>query len=293
MSRDPVLDTLSTLQDLPTLPTVALEVASLLEDPNSTPKQIVEVMKTDQVLTSKTLRLVNSAYFGIPGGVTTVERAIAFLGYNTLFQLLIGVSVIEFSRVGGAAGLDIREFWKHSLGVAVIGDVVATRVGHPHVKEVFAAGLLHDIGKVALAKVAKERFGQAVEEAKAHGVELRTAEREQGLPTHDQVGGRLAELWHFPQDLRVAIGLHHRSYDLRCQAAPRPLHSFLDIIVLANLLCRRFEIGDGGDSVVPDLDLPLISRLGLHESDIPNVRGEIARKTESSRIFMELLGNDV
>ncbi|MDD5308927.1 MAG: HDOD domain-containing protein [Deltaproteobacteria bacterium] len=293
MSRDPIMETLSTLRDLPTLPTVAVEIAALLDDPGSTSKQIMELMKTDQVLTSKVLRLVNSAYYGIPGGVTTVDRAISFLGYNTIFQLLIGVSVIEFSRVGGGGGLDIREFWKHSLGVAVTGEIIADRIGFALAKETFAAGLLHDIGKVALAKLAKERFGQAVDAAKSRGVELWRAEREQGLPTHDQVGSRLAELWRFPQNLRAAIGLHHKSHELRIQTAPRPLVPLLDIVVLANLLCRRFEIGDGGDSVIPELDRPLLARLGLLESDVSQVRGEIARKTEKSKVFLDLLGDDV
>ena len=129
--RDPVLDALLTISELPTLPVVAIEVASLLDDPTSTPKQITEVMRADQALTSKVLRLVNSAYYSIPGGVSTVERAVAFLGYNTIFQLLIGVSVIEFSRLGGAVGIDIREFWKHSLGVAVAGEMIGRRIGHP------------------------------------------------------------------------------------------------------------------------------------------------------------------
>ncbi|MCP4606290.1 MAG: HDOD domain-containing protein [Proteobacteria bacterium] len=291
--RDPVLEALIVISDLPTLPTVALEVASLLDDPRSTPKRITEVMKADQVLTSKVLKLVNSAYYGIPGGVSTVERAIAFLGYNTIFQLLIGVSVLEFSRLGGAAGIDIREFWKHSLGVAVAAEMIGRRIGYKNTEELFSAGLLHDLGKLALAKVARQRFSKAVELAKKDGIQLLNAEKEQGLPTHDKVGMTLAEQWRFPPNLRTAIAAHHRSHAVRCQTVPNNLRALVDVVVLANILCRRFEIGDGGNPVISDLDDDLVDRLGLLKKDMPQIKGEMTRKVEQSKVFLDLLGDDL
>lgn len=290
---DPVLDALVVIGDLPTLPNVALEVASLLDDPSSTPKQITAIMKADQVLTSKVLKLVNSAYYSIPGGVSTVERAIAFLGYNTIFQLLIGVSVLEFSRLGGSGGIDIEAFWKHSLGVAVASEIIGKHIGHSAVEELFAAGLLHDLGKLALAKVARQRFVNAVQHAKNKGILLLKAEREQGLPTHDRVGRALAEQWRFPMTLRAAIGNHHKAYAVRCQTVPKPLQSLLDIVILADTLCRMFEIGDGGDPVIPEVDRELIDRLGVLKKDIPQLKGEMTRKVEASKIFLKLLAGDL
>ncbi len=291
--RDPVMDALVVVGDLPTLPTVALEVAALLDDPRSTPKSITEVMKADQALTSKVLKLVNSAYYGIPGGVSTVDRAIAFLGYNTIFQLLIGVSVLEFSRLGGAGGIDIREFWKHSLGVAVTAEMIGKRIGYEGTEELFAAGLLHDLGKLALAKVAKQRFSKAVEQARKEGIQLLSAEREQGLPTHDKVGKTLAEQWKFPRTLCAAIAAHHRSHPVRCQTVPGPLQPLLDVVILANTLSRRFEIGNGGNPIVSDFDDDLLERLGLLKSGLPQIKGEMTRKVEQSKVFLELLGDDL
>ncbi len=291
--RDPVLESLVTLSELPTLPNVALEVAALLDDARSTPKQITQVMKADQALTSKVLRLVNSAYYSIPNGVSTVERAVAFLGYNTIFQLLISVSVLEFSRLGGSSGIDIREFWKHSLGVAVAGEIIGQRIGYQSPAEIYAAGLLHDLGKLALAKVAKVKFAKAVEQAKREGRLLRQVEREVGLPTHDQVGKTLAQQWRFPPGLRLAIGMHHHNFQMRQMSAPAQLQAMLDAVVLANALCRKFEIGDAGDPVIPDLDRELMDRLGLLEKDLLQIRGEMTRKVEQSKVFLDLLGEDL
>jgi putative nucleotidyltransferase with HDIG domain len=291
--RDPVIEALSLVGDLPTLPIVALKVTELLDDGNSTPRQITQVMKADQALTSKVLKLVNSAYYAIPGGVSTVERAITFLGYNTIFQLLIGVSVVEFSRLGGASGIDIREFWKHSLGVAIASEMAGQRIGYEAREELFAAGLLHDIGKIALAKVARKKFSSAVEQARKSGITLLTAEREQGLPTHDKVGSVLAEQWKFPRNLRAAIGAHHRSHAARTTTLPKNFQALLDIVVLADTLCRRFEIGNGGDPVVPDLDNALLDRLGLTTLDLPQIKGEMTRKVEQSKVFLDLLADDL
>lgn len=290
---DPVVEALPLIGDLPTLPIVAIRVAELLDDPGSTPKQITQVMKADQALTSKVLKLVNSAYYAIPGGVSTVERAIAFLGYNTIFQLLIGVSVVEFSRLGGAAGIDIRDFWKHSLGVAIAAEMIGQRIGYAAKEELFAAGLLHDLGKLALAKVARKKFILAVEQAKKDGILLVTAEKEQGLPTHDKVGALLAQQWRFPPNLKSAISAHHRSHNARLVTVPKDYQSLLDVIVLADDLCKRFEIGNGGDPVIPEVDKELMTRLNLLLSDLPQIRGEMTRKVEQSKVFLDLLADDM
>jgi len=292
-TRDPVLDALGLVGDLPTLPTVALEVTRLLDDPSSTPRQITEVIKADQAITSKILKLVNSPYYGIRGGVTTVEKAISFLGYNTIFQLLIGVSVLEFSRIGGSQGLDVREFWKHSLGVAVASEVIGVRAGLKEPRELFAAGLLHDLGKLALAKIAKKKFEEAIARARKDGIPLRDAEREMGLPTHDKVGGALAEKWRIPMALRAAIAQHHQSYELRMQSVAKLLQPQVDVVVLADAICRRWEIGDSGDQVIPEIDAALVDRLGLTMTSLDQVKGEIARLVEKSKVFLDLLGEDV
>src|SRR5277367_2162752 len=87
---------LSKLQDIPTLPLVATRVNELINDPNSSSSDIAVVLKKDQVLTAKILRLVNSGYYSIPGGVNDVQRALAFLGFNTLAQLTLSLSVFSF-----------------------------------------------------------------------------------------------------------------------------------------------------------------------------------------------------
>src|ERR1700744_4449063 len=110
---------LAKLNDIPTLPVVAMKVNELINDPNSSSADIADVLKKDQVLTAKILRLVNSSYYAIPGGVADVQRALAFLGFNTLAQLVLSLSVFSVFTDLGSDKLLMLDFWKHALGTGV------------------------------------------------------------------------------------------------------------------------------------------------------------------------------
>lgn len=122
---------LARLHDIPTLPVVAMRVNELINDPTSSSSDIAEVLKKDQVLTAKILRLANSSYYGIPGGVNDVQRALAFLGFNTLAQLVLGLSVFSLFSNIDSEDFSMLDFWRHALATAVCGELLAKRIGHP------------------------------------------------------------------------------------------------------------------------------------------------------------------
>src|SRR5438270_6152404 len=125
------------LQDIPTLPIVAMKVNELINDPTSSSSDIADVLKKDQVLTAKILRLVNSSYYAIPGGVADVQRALAFLGFNTLAQLVLGLSVFSvFSKID-SEDFSMLDFWRHALGTAICSEIIAKRLGHAKPEEAF------------------------------------------------------------------------------------------------------------------------------------------------------------
>src|SRR4051812_39473566 len=107
---------LAKLDDIPTLPVVAMRVNELINDPDSSSSDIADVLKKDQVLTAKILRLVNSSYYAIPGGVVDVQRALAFLGFNTLAQLVLSLSVFSLFSTFDNEDFSMLDFWRHALG---------------------------------------------------------------------------------------------------------------------------------------------------------------------------------
>ncbi|MBN2802848.1 MAG: HDOD domain-containing protein [Deltaproteobacteria bacterium] len=291
--KNVILEMVRQTDDLPTLPIVVVEVTNLLNDPSSTPKQLTDIIKADQVLTSKILKMVNSAYYAIPGGVSTIERAIVFLGYNTIVQILLGLSMAQFSHLGKDSGISMHDFWKHSLAVGVTSDVIARFIGHQAPEEAFAAGLLHDIGKLGLSKLAGKKFGSAIATALKKGIPLKQSEREHGLPTHDMVGNEMGGVWRLPPALLAAINGHHLNYIVRSQIVRKEHQAIVDIVILANILVKRFEIGHGGNSEMPDIDKDLLDRIGLMRIHIPQIKGEMTRKIEFAKLFLDMLGEDL
>jgi len=282
----PILDRINAL---PTIPLVAQQVGELISDPRSDVTRIVNALRGDQSLTAKILKLVNSPYYSIPGGVSDIGRAVSVIGFNTLHQLVLTVSVFEALRgPRGGAVLDPKELWKHSLGCGLVADIVARRVKHPQPDTCFTAGLLHDVGKVALLHAAPEPFLSAVTHARDKQVPLHDAERAFGLPAHDQVGTQLARKWRFPQKIAAPIE-HAYKADPRDRAGlPPNLHPVVDMVMLANQICRRFAIGDSGEGVVPEVDKNLLERLGLLGYDVESLRGELLHAIERSKAFRDL-----
>ena len=287
----PVLSVIDRLDGLATIPVTATRVADLVNDPRATADAIAAVLRSDQSLTAKVLKVANSAYYGIPGGVSDVKHAISFLGFNTLHQLVLTVSLIQALTSKGTDALSLRALWLHSLACGALAEIIARRVGAPQPQSLFSCGLLHDIGKVALVQVAGDKFNDAVALARERGIRLQEAEKLVGLPTDELVGARLAERWRFPLALRYAIG--HRAFlaGEGRRTVPRNLMTNVDVTALANLLVRRIRIGDPGDNVTPEIDPDILSRLNLGQLDVDSLRDDLLLAIEHSRVLLDLVSN--
>jgi putative nucleotidyltransferase with HDIG domain len=277
------------IDSLPTIPVVSQRVGELIHDPRVDARSIATVLRGDQSLTAKILKLANSAYYGIPGGVTDVTRAISFLGFNTLYQLVLSVSVLSLFQSKTSGGFSIRELWKHSLGCAVLAECIAEHLNIPDPNTCFTGGLLHDIGKVALLQVAPDKFFEAVGLARAQSISMDEAERACGLPSHVPIGSRLAERWRFPMTLRVAIAHQHYLTQEARHTLPVNLTPFVDITALANTLCRRFSFGDPGDNMVPELDHALLDRLNMTNAQVDKLRDKLMRAADRSKVILDLM----
>ncbi len=234
---------LEKLKDIPTLPAVAMRVNELINDPNSSSAEIAEVLKKDQVLTAKVLRLVNSSYYAIPGGVTDVQRALAFLGYNTLAQLVLGVSVFSlFKALDDAQEFTMLDFWRHALATAVCSEMLAKRLKLPKPEEAFTCGLLHDIGKLVLNEIDPERLRAVLAETSANKTSFVEVERKWDLPGHSFLGEVVATKWGLPQVIRLAIRYHHFDVSKMSSiiSSAKPL---IQIVRLSNALFVKNQIG--------------------------------------------------
>lgn len=265
-------DMLERLEDIPTLPVVATKINDLINDPDSSAADIAEVMKKDQVLTAKILKLINSPYYGIPGGVTDVQRALAFLGFNTVAQLVLGLSVFSlFPSDGQEEEFSILAFWRHALGVAVCSEVIAKEIKFAKPEEAFTCGLLHDVGKLVMHQVARDTFLGVVKRAKAGKRSFSDVERELDLPTHGFLGEHIAAKWGLPQVIRASIRYHHQ--DVRAVATLLPsVKTPVQIVSLANALIVGMGVGHSGDSSDGGLQTYMHETLGIAANRLDDIK---------------------
>ncbi len=266
---------LQRLQDIPTLPVVAVKVNELINDPMASSADIAEVLKKDQVLTAKILRLVNSSYYAIPGGVTDVQRALAFLGFNTLSQLLLGISVFSVFKHVDAEDFSMPEFWKHALATGVCSELLAKRLGYARPEEAFTCGLLHDIGKLVLHEIDPKRLFLIVKQTRERQCSFVEVEREFELPGHSFLGEMIAERWGLPQIIRLALRYHHFDVSKMTTilSSAKPV---IMMVRLANQLVVKNRLGNSADWSDGEITEDMLKPLGFTSADVPEIEKDLA-----------------
>ena len=257
---------LQSVEDLPSLPDVALKVTRLVEDPNVNAVAIERVVSTDQALTARVLRLANSAFYGVSRRIGTVREAVVILGFRTIKTLTLAACL--YPALTGELrgyGLGRGELWRHSIACAISAQALARQVGStaPHVgpvspDEAFVAGLLHDIGKMVLSIHLKEYLGQTRDRALAEGISFLAAERAILGVDHAQAGAAIAEKWNLPAALVDAIACHHDPL-----AAQHGNIGLACVAHVADALCLSLGIGVGGDGLLAALQSEALDALRL------------------------------
>ena len=215
---------------LPTLPLVAYRVIEAVAQPETSSEEVARILALDPSLTARTLRLANSDFYGFPRKVGSVDLAVVVLGSNTLRDLVLSASVF---KTLGESDEEMEGLWNHSLACGVAARSLADRCGYRLSSEAYAAGLLHDIGKVVLRQTDPERFRAVVAMVREQGEVMEDAERGLFGSSHAEVGAWLAERWGLPADLVEAIACHHRP-----EAATRN-EELAALVHVANSLTER------------------------------------------------------
>lgn len=200
--RKEVKKKLRKLEGLPTLPPIVQKLNAMIEDERVSLNQIAEVIEKDQVITTKVLRLANSAFYGFPRKVSTVNQAIMLLGMNVLKILIMTSSIFEIIHKEDVG------LWEHSIGVAACAKLIAEKIELSEPQEVATGGLLHDLGRVIQMVAFKEEF-ERIKELIAQGEEPLKAEKKILGIDHAEIGAFLMYQWNIPERLIEAVQAHH------------------------------------------------------------------------------------
>ncbi|MDZ4660721.1 MAG: HDOD domain-containing protein [Pseudomonadota bacterium] len=281
---------LQNLESLPTLPIIVYELTELINDPMSSTAEIEKVMINDQSMTTKVLRLVNSAYYAIPGGVTSVSRAIAYLGFDTVNQLVLGSSIIESLKCEDNEYFKLEPFWQHSVGVAIASETIAKHIKLTKQTDIFTSGLVHDMGKIALANIAPEILVQTCKIAIEAGISMDEAEKQMGAPQHTEVGALLAKKWKLPGLIENVVRHHHQADSLRRGGVSSEMNQTVDIVMLANLLIHALKFGSSGHNKIEGAPKSLLERLSIQPDLIKTLILKIKDNLQSADGFLRVLG---
>lgn len=233
MDKTPFIERLDSIRDLPTISEVAAQLNSLIDSPETTIEQISDTIQKDPAMVGKVLRLVNSSFFGIGTEVASVSRAVVILGLNAVRNALMSISIIDSMKNIGGDNVDLKAFWKHAITCAVIGRVLASRsrIGKP--EEAFTVGIVHDIGKLVLAKYFPEKFSEIMVKV-SDGKSFFEAENGIIPIHHNEIGAYLAQRWGLPQVISDGILFSHNTDDFN----PHPTASLVSCAdSLANAGC--------------------------------------------------------
>src|SRR5580658_86856 len=162
-----VIEAMGKLNALGTLPEVTVQIIKTVEDPKSSASQLNSIVAHDPALVSRVLKVVNSSFYGLPGQVSSIERAIVLLGLNGVKNLAVAASLGQLFRgVKLCEPFTARDLWTHCLAVAVCSRELAKHLSLPVVDEAFLAGMIHDVGLLAQLQLWPEKLWAVCQKAK-------------------------------------------------------------------------------------------------------------------------------
>ena len=253
---------LAQVDDIPTLPTTVTEVLRIVDSPDCSASRLSQLVSSDPALAARVLRLANSAYYGFPRAISAVLQAVTLMGSSTLRNVALSAAAFDLFRPATTQGLDLEALWRHSVAVAAASRLVARRVRYTPLEKAFTAGLLHDIGKVIIARYLHGSVGRIVSRVNTEKIAIADAEQRVLGVSHAAFGAWLAARWAFPPSLVDAIAFHHNP------AQAEENIQLAAIVYVADLVARRANIGSGGDNIVREPHLPTLQALDLSVCDL-------------------------
>ena len=266
---------LSSVGDLATLPEVTSKIIEIVEDQESSARDLHDVIKNDPVISVKVLKVVNSSSFGLPGRIASVSQAIILLGLPAVKNIAIAASIARLFK-GERISRHFRaaDLWHHSVGVAVAAKSLAKLSPHPSMTdEVFLTGLIHDIGMLVERQAYPTEFTGVIDQCAENEQDFLDCERRIIGADHQDFGVGLTTKWKFPRHLRAAVGFHHNPKTLSVE-----LRNMATLIQLADILCCQKKIGFHLTAHTTEITPHMLETIGISEAQLEEVRASLAEQ---------------
>ncbi len=257
--------------ELATLPEVTVRIIQIVENPKSTARDLHEVIKNDPALSSRLLKVVNSAFYGLPGQIANVDRAIVLLGLSAVKNIAIAASMTHLFNSGAPIeGFNGLEVWRHSIAVGVATRMLTDAQGKPSVEESFLAGLIHDLGLLVERQVYPKKIAEVIARQRASGAPF--CELEQAIigADHQALGMALARKWRFPVHLCTSIGYHHKPMELALAHRELPT-----LVHIADILACRAGLGFSVTAAEVSFDEQALEAAQLTQAQVDSIPADL------------------
>ena len=272
-------DFIPMVESMPPFPKSAHRIMELAADINCNPKDLVEIIEHDPIITMKLLKLVNSAFFSLARKITSVRHALVYLGMNTIKNIALSIATVNALPHKQLHNFNTHDFLIHSLTTASIAQKISDRFNtSQESSDAFIAGLLHDFGKIVFAQFASLEFSHALDRSLKENQSLHLIEQEMLGIDHAEIGGLLAERWALPSDLIICIRDHHKQIQT-------PLH---DCIFVANQISKQMHYGQSGNPVIESFPTHIQQCLGMELMPFIESFDDLFQEADKARKFIEL-----
>ena len=269
------------ISHIATLPEVTLKIIELVEDPTSTAQDLHNVISNDPALCSRILKVVNSAFYGLPRQIGSINRAIVLLGLNAVKNIAIAASLTKLFRGGELCpSFSARNLWIHCVATAAGSKLICDELKLGLSDEAFLAGLIHDIGIMVEVQAMRHELTQVFEEMTfdsdgAPQCDMREVEQRILGADHTAFGAGLCETWKFPKSFSYVTRYHHDPSEL-----PEAHRMLTSIVYVADRLSGQLDYGFRTDLVHLEISSADLDALGLTAEQLERVKGSLPQAFE-------------
>jgi len=276
-----VTNAIREISHIATLPEITVKVVELVEDPKSTAQDLNKVISTDPALCSRILKVVNSSFYGLPGQIGSINRAIVMLGLNAVKNIAIAASLAKLFRGGDlTTNFSARDLWTHCNITAAAAKMIANSLKLGLSDEAFLGGLVHDIGIMVEMQFDRNKLIEVLRRvgADSKGIpatDMLEAEQAVFDATHQDFGAGLCEKWKFPKSFAMVTGYHHRPLEL-----PSDSRTLTTLVHVADRLAADTGAGFRQDLLVTTIDPDVLDALKLTNEKVQELRNALAAQAK-------------
>jgi len=255
---------LKSIDTIPAFPATGNKVAQLLNKTDYSVLQVANVIKYDPSITANILKMANSAYFGSQHKISTINDAVMYLGQKNLLRAIQTAGISKYYKKGSSGYFDkATDLWEHSVAVALMSQILSKKITGNEDTTLYTAALLHDVGKIIMGEFVRDEMKKITILVSEHHMSFLEAEETVLGINHADLGGKIAEHWNFPIEIRDAISFHHRPDLLEKEDKIMPW-----IVYMADEACLMMGIGSSVEGLAQRAVGELLKKFSLRMRDL-------------------------